>query len=92
MRASIEAAIGPARQAAEEAIASAAGYPELAEEVKTVESHLTSRPQLELFANLKKQKRVRAVDTVRASLRAADKALTEAGRTARPPSTPSLLG
>ena len=78
VRASIGAIIDPARQAVEEAIASASGYPELAEEVKTVESHLTSRPQLELFADLGKQKRVRAVDTVRASLRAADKALIEA--------------
>ena len=35
-------------------------------------------PQLELFGDLKKQRRVRALDAVRGSLRAADRALTEA--------------
>ena len=78
VRTSIGAVIDPARQAVEEALASAAGYPELAQEVKAVESHLSNRPQLELFSDLKKQRRVRAVDTVRSSLRAADKALIEA--------------
>ena len=62
----------------EEAIAAASGYPELAQEVKAVESRLTERPQLELFSDLAKQRRVRAVDAVRGSLRAADRALTEA--------------
>jgi hypothetical protein len=78
VRNGITSLIDPARLAVEEAIAAASGYPELAEEVKTVESHLTTRPQLELFSDLAKQRRVRALDTVRASLRAADRALTEA--------------
>ena len=78
VRSAIDALITPAQQAAEEAIASAAGYPELAEEVRTVESHLATRPQLELFGDLTKQRRVRAIDPVRRSLRAADRALTDA--------------
>ena len=78
VRSGIVSLIDPARLAVEEAIAAASGYPELAEEVKTVESHLTARPQLELFRNLTKQRRVRALDAVRSSLRAADRALTEA--------------
>ena len=78
VRSAIGTAIESAGEAVEEAIASASSYPELADEVRTIESHLTARPQLELFGNLKKQRRVRAADTVRASLRAADRALTEA--------------
>jgi hypothetical protein len=39
---------------------------------------LVERPQLELFSDLGKQRRVRAVDSVRASLRASDRALAEA--------------
>ena len=78
VRDGINALIDPARLAVEEAIASATSYPELAEEVRAVESRLTSRPQLELFSDLAKQRRVRKLDAVRASLRAADRALTEA--------------
>lgn len=78
VRSAISTLIEPARLAAEEAIADASGYPELAEEVKTVESHLTARPQLELFSDLTKQKRVRVLDAVRGSLRAADRALANA--------------
>jgi len=78
VRSGIAALITPAQQAVEEAIASASGYPELAEEVRTVEGHLTTRPQLELFTELAKQRRVRALDVVRRSLRAADRALTDA--------------
>ena len=78
IRSAIAALITPAQQAVEEAIASASGYPELAEEIRTVESHLTTRPQMELFTDLKKQRRVRALDAVRKSLRAADRALIEA--------------
>ena len=37
-----------------------------------------ARPQLELFDELAKQRRVRAVDSVRASLRAADRAMSKA--------------
>ncbi len=78
VRDSIGAALETARETVQEALASAASYPELADEVKTIEGHLTGKPQLELFTSLKKQRRVRATDTVRASLRAADKALTDA--------------
>jgi hypothetical protein len=78
VRSGIAALITPAQQVAEEAIANASGYPELAEEVRTVEGHLTTRPQLELFADLTKQRRVRAIDVVRRSLGAADRALTDA--------------
>ena len=78
VRNSIAALITPAQQAVEEAIASASGYPELAEEVRTIEGHLTTRPQLELFTDLTKQRRVRTLDLVRRALRAADRALTEA--------------
>lgn len=76
VRGAITAVIDPARRATEEAIAVASGYPELADEVKTVESHLTTKPQMELFENLTRQKRVRTLDSVRATLRAADRALT----------------
>jgi len=78
VRDGIKGLIEPASLAVEEALASASGYPELAEDVRAVESHLTARPQLELFGDLKKQKRVRALDAVRGSLRAADRALTDA--------------
>lgn len=83
VRNAITALVEPARLAVEEAIANASKFPELAEEVKTVESRLTTRPQLELFKNLTKQKRVRALDAVRGSLRAADRALAEAEEQAR---------
>ncbi len=78
LRESIGSAIDPARLALEEAIATASTFPELAEEIRAVERRLISRPQLELFQNLSKQRRVRTLDATRASLRAADKALTDA--------------
>ena len=78
VREGISGLIEPAQLAVEEALASASGYPEFAEEVRTVESHLTTRPQLELFSDLTKQSRVRTLDSVRGSLRAADRALTDA--------------
>ena len=74
----IMAVVDPARAAVEEAIATATGYPELSEEVRAVQSRLATGSQLELFGDLAKQRRVRAVDAVRASLRAADKALMDA--------------
>ena len=83
VRQAIVETIEPARQAAEEAIAGAASFPELAEEVRAVESRLVARPQLELFGELAKARRVRAVDTVRAALRAADRAYAEAREQAR---------
>ena len=78
VRNGIAGIVEPAQRAVEEAIASASDYPELAEEVRAVESRLTNRPQLELFGDLKRQRRVRTLDTVRAALRAADRALTDA--------------
>ena len=83
VKARIVGMIEPARQAAEEAIAGASDFPELVEEVRAIESRLVSRPQLELFEQLIKQRRVRAVDTVRSALRAADRAYTEAREQAR---------
>ncbi len=78
VRDEIKSTIEPAQQALEEVIASASTYPELAEEVRAVEGRLLSRPQLELFEGLRKQRRVRTLDATRVSLRAADKALTNA--------------
>lgn len=79
VKSGIEALITPAEQAVEEALTSASGYPELEEEVRTVRGHLgTARPQLELFRDLTKQRRVRATDAVRRTLGAADRALTDA--------------
>lgn len=78
VRDAIKALIDPAQQALEEAIASASNYPELAEEVRAVESRLSSRPQLELFDDLRKQRRVRTLDAMRTLLRAADKTLADA--------------
>ncbi len=78
VRDSIASSIGPARETLEEVLATASNYPELAEEIRAVESRLIARPQLELFTELKKQKRVRTVDATRASLRAAEKALVDA--------------
>jgi hypothetical protein len=77
VRSGIAGLITPAQQALEEAVASASSFPELAEEVRAVERHLATRPQLELFANLGKQRRVRTLDVVRRTLRAADRALTD---------------
>lgn len=79
----IAALVEPARQTAEGAIASASTFPELADEVRAVESRLVARPQLELFGELAKVRRVRAVDSVRAALRAADRAYADAREQAR---------
>lgn len=68
----------PAQAAFEEAIASASGFPELAEEIKEVTARLTQKAQLELFGQLPKQRRVRSVDATRAQLRTAATALMEA--------------
>ena len=78
VRGRIAALIEPARIAVEEAIAAASEYPELTVEIRTVESHLASRPQLELFQELTRQRRVRTLDAVRTTLRAADRTLIEA--------------
>lgn len=78
VRNGIAALLEPAERAVEEAIANASTFPELAEEVRTVQRHLKARPQLELFEDLAKQRRVRTLDAVRGTLRAADRALTDA--------------
>ena len=78
VKASVVAMIEPARLALEDAINSAAGYPELAEEVRMVQGRLIERPQLELFGELAKQRRVRTLDSVRAGLRSASRALETA--------------
>ena len=82
VRHGIVSTINPARAALDEAIASASGFTELAEEVRAIQAKLATGRQLELFSNLSKQRRVRAVDTVRAGLRAADRALATAMETA----------
>jgi hypothetical protein len=74
---SIAARIEPARQSLEEALADASGHPELEEEVRSVRSRLAVRPQLELFEELQKQRRVRALDNARTLLRSASRALAE---------------
>lgn len=78
VRSGVAGLIEPAQLALEDEIAKATGYPELAEEVRAVQSRLTNRPQMELFQNLTKQRRVRSLDAARSSLRAAERALTDA--------------
>ncbi|QWG24140.1 class I SAM-dependent DNA methyltransferase [Bradyrhizobium sediminis] len=78
VRIKISAAVDLAQRRLEEEIENAATFPELEQEVRVVRSHLVERPQLELFEALPKQRRVRNLDAVRASLRSADKALVEA--------------
>lgn len=78
LKAQIIGYLEPAKRSVEEAIESASSFPELQEEVRAVRSHLSARPQLELFEELPKQRRVRALDKVRSALRAADKALLDA--------------
>src|SRR5690606_17846917 len=45
---------------------------------REVQGHLKNRPQLVVFGGLARQKRLRAVDPLRATLRAADRALSDA--------------
>lgn len=78
VRDGISGLIQPASEALDEALAAAGRYPELVEEVRHVEGRLVARPQLELFAGLKKQRRVRSLDATRSTLRAADRALADA--------------
>jgi len=77
LRSRIASEIDPARAAVEVAIASASTFPELAEEVRAVQSQMKSRPQLELFEDLTKQRRVRTLDATRSSLRSATKGLSD---------------
>lgn len=78
VRSGIVSLTEPEQQAFDEELATASTFSELAEEVRSVAGRATDRPQGELFIELKKQKRVRSLDAVRSSLRAADKALVEA--------------
>jgi hypothetical protein len=91
IREGINNLVEPAWVALEQEIASASGYPELAQEVKDVEGHHRDRPQLELFKDLTRQRRVRKSDAVRASLRAADRALTEAENQGRAASNAFMM-
>lgn len=78
IRETIVALVEPARKAVEVAIGRAAGFPDMAEEVRTVQGRLSARRQMELFTDLSKQRRVRSSDAARAALRAADRAFVEA--------------
>lgn len=78
VKAKMTALIEPARQRVEEAITRATAFPELAEAIRDVQRRLTTRAQLELFGDLAKQRRVRSLDDVRATLRSADRTLSEA--------------
>lgn len=78
VRSRISSYLDPAQRKVESALENAASFPELEEEIRAVRSHLSARPQLELFEALPKQRRVRNLDAVRASLRSADNALIDA--------------
>jgi hypothetical protein len=68
----------PAEQALEEALAGAAQFPELADEVQQVRSHLRETTQPTLPIDLPKRRVVRKLDSVRSTLRAADRSLIDA--------------
>jgi len=76
--AKMTALVEPALHAVENSIAQASTHKELDEEVRALRSVLTDKPQLELFADLQKQKRVRTLDRVRASMRAVSSELVSA--------------
>lgn len=78
VRSEITSYLDPAQRRLESEIESASSFPELGEEIRAVRTHLSVRPQLELFDALPKQRRVRNLDAVRAALRSADKTLVEA--------------
>lgn len=78
VRKGIETLVGPAEAALEEAVGGAANFPELAEDVRQVRAHLRETKQPTLPLELPKQRLVRSLDAVRASLRAADRAVVEA--------------
>jgi hypothetical protein len=68
----------PSQRAAENALQEARSHAELSEEVKALASVLANRAQLELFPDLQKQKRVRKLDEIRATLRQTSNALVAA--------------
>ncbi len=78
IRKSIIDTVTSAQAAFEDAVASASGYPELAEEIREVTARLTQKAQLELFGQLPKQRRIRSVDATRSELRTTAMALAEA--------------
>lgn len=79
----IEAAIRPTEAALDEAVARAAEFPELADEVRQVRAHMRGTRQPTLPVELPKRRLVRQRDSVRASLRAADRAVGEARKQAK---------
>jgi type II restriction/modification system DNA methylase subunit YeeA len=82
IKASIVATLEPAQRVLEGALGRASQHAELVEEVREVRAKLLTRPQLELFDELKKQRRVRSVDLVRTDLRRAAEQLEKASREA----------
>ena len=80
VKSSIATAMEPARRTLDEALERASQHAELIEEVRDVRTRLLTRSQLELFAELKKQRRVRSVDAVRLNLRRAAEQLNTAMR------------
>ena len=78
IRSQIEALIDPAAKALSAELDSAGQYPELAEEIREVQSNLTGGPQLILFDELPKLRKHRQLDQVRRGLRGADRAYQQA--------------
>ena len=78
VRSQIEALIDPAAKALSAELDSAGQYPELAEEIREVQSNLTGGPQLILFDELPKLRKHRQLDQVRRGLRGADRAYRQA--------------
>jgi type II restriction/modification system DNA methylase subunit YeeA len=76
--AQMTAIIEQARRSLEASILSASSHKELDEEVKALRQVLLNKAQLELFQDLQEQKRVKALDGVRAEMRAASRQLVAA--------------
>jgi type II restriction/modification system DNA methylase subunit YeeA len=77
-KANIIGLLEPSQRAAEAALHEASLHSELREEVKALASVLADRAQLELFPDFQKQKRVRKLDEIRATLRQTSNALVAA--------------
>jgi hypothetical protein len=80
VQSSIAAKMEPARRAVDEALDRASRHAELVEEVRVVRRRLLARSQMELFPELKKQRRLRSVDVVRLDLRRSTEQLNTALR------------
>lgn len=78
VKSTIAVTVEPARRALDDALERAAQHAELVEEVREVRIRLLNKSQLELFEDIKKQRRVRSVDRVRADLRRAATQLNDA--------------